>query len=184
MPACIWPYGIQRTDLAHWLGDQCAVLDLDPHVLFLVEVFAGESRLSKHLHSLGYWTVSIGYRYGHGLDNDFDRRCVLALVWYLKPQHVWVSWTCKYYCAYSRVHLARGGATRDAILAGRKRSLHYLQLFSQLFRMQYSQNLHCHGENPAGSAAWTQRPIVDLVRELGQAVQGPTVSVSGPACTA
>ena len=48
--------------------------------------------------------------------------------------------------------------------------MRYLQLFSQLFRMQHSQNLHCHGESPAGSAAWTQRPIVDLVRELDQAV--------------
>ena len=79
MPACTWPYGIQRTDLAHWLGDQCAVLDLDPRVLFLVEVFAGESRLRKHC------TVWVTGQYPLGTDmaTIWTTTLIVDVFWHL-----------------------------------------------------------------------------------------------------
>ena len=73
-------------------------------------------------------------------------------------------WPCTFVGSWSNYNVHRSPETRKAILAGRWKTQKHLQLFRQLFEMQSTRCLGCHGENPEGSLAFEDPAIQNLSR--------------------
>ena len=159
-------YGVTRAEVARWLGSQAFVLDQPAGRVSLLEVWTGKALLATTAEKAGGLSVRIGYDWGHDLDRPLDRRCLLALAWYLAPKHIWCSWSCRHLGPWSRYNETLSEELRAYIHQGRQKADADLRLFGDLWEMQWLRGLHCHGENPKSSLAW-RHPVFRRLARMG-----------------
>ena len=98
----------------------------------------------------------MGLSYGQDFTKLHDRRCLLLLIAFCRPSHVWFSFPCKYWGPWTNLNLSRDPKTRDEILRQRDIALKYLHNVSEAWHLQKFLGGHAHCENPWSSLAWAE----------------------------
>ena len=143
-----------RAELQHWLGSQADKLDKP---VGLVEVFTGKAPLSAKYEAVtGLGAIRIGLDYGQDLTKLQDRRNLLLLIAYCRPQHVWFSFPCRHWGPWSRFNMARSETARQEIMAQRAIARRYLKNVSEAWHLQVGLGGQAHAENPLSSDAWDE----------------------------
>ena len=147
------PSGV-RADLQSWLGDQAYKLD---QKVGLIEVFTGQANLSKTFEDRSQKvSIRLGKAYGQDFTRLHDRQCLLQLIAYSRPDHLWFSFPCTCWSPWTHINMSRDPKTRDEILRQRKIALRYLHCVSECWHLQRNLGGHAHCENPLASQAWAE----------------------------
>eukprot|EP00435_Cladocopium_sp_Y103_P016594 s2147_g4.t1 len=147
------PAGV-KAELQDWLKDQAPKLD---QRVGLIEVFAGQAQLSKTFEDRSNTkSIKLGLNYGQDFTKLHDRRCLLLLIAFCRPSHVWFSFPCKCWGPWTNMNLNRDPKTRDEILKQRDIALKYLHNVSEAWHLQKFLGGHAHCENPWSSLAWAE----------------------------
>ena len=101
-------------------------------------------------------SIKLGLSYGQDFTKLHDRRCLLLLIAFCRPSHVWFSFPCKYWGPWTNLNLSRDPKTRDEILRQRDIALKYLHNVSEAWHLQKFLGGHAHCENPWSSLAWAE----------------------------
>ena len=82
------PAGV-KAELQAWLKEQAPKLD---QRVGLIEVFTGQANLSKTFEDRTNCTsIRLGLDHGQDFTRLHDRRCLLLLIAFVRPSHVWFS---------------------------------------------------------------------------------------------
>ena len=147
------PAGV-KAELQAWLKEQAPKLD---QRVGLVEVFTGQANLSKTFEDRSNATsIRLGLEYGQDFTRLHDRRCMLLLIAFVRPSHVWFSFPCKLWGAWTNMNLNKDPKTRDEILRQRTIARKYLHNVSEAWHLQKHLGGHAHCENPLSSQAWAE----------------------------
>ena len=143
-----------RAELQTWLGDQNHLLDKK---VGLVEVFTGKANLSKVFEQrTGLHAIRLGLDYGQDFTRVHDRRCLLLLIAYCRPKHLWFSFPCKYWSPWTYVNMNKQQSTHDEIIKQRDIARRYLHNVSEAWNLQIQLGGHAYAENPLSSQAWAE----------------------------
>ena len=107
---------VTLTTLTEWLGPQAWKLQASVR---LIEIFVGGASTSRECARRGYVAIHLGWPFGQDIYDAPSRRLVLALIDYLTPEDVLVSWPCKFLVVLAT---SEHGAQRDCVRAGHDRT--------------------------------------------------------------
>ena len=143
-----------KAELKQWLGDQAHVLDKK---VGLIEVFTGQAKLSQVFEKqTGLASIRLGLQFGQDFTRLHDRRCLLLLIAFCRPRHVWFSFPCKLWGPWTRLNLIKSHATNEKIMSERAIARRYLHNVSEAWNLQILLGGHAHAENPLASQAWAE----------------------------
>ena len=143
-----------KAELKQWLGDQAHVLDKK---VGLIEVFTGQAKLSQVFEKqTGLASIRLGLQFGQDFTRLHDRRCLLLLIAFCRPRHVWFSFPCKLWGPWTRLNLIKSHATYEKIVSERAIARRYLHNVSEAWNLQILLSGHAHAENPLASQAWAR----------------------------
>ena len=143
-----------RAELQTWLGDQQHLLDKK---VGLIEVFTGKANLSTVFEQrTGLHAIRLGLDYGQDFTRVHDRRCLLLLIAYCRPKHLWFSFPCKYWSPWTHVNMSKNQSTHDEIAKQREIAKRYLHNVSEAWNLQHQLGGHAYAENPLSSQAWAE----------------------------
>lgn len=142
------------SEVATWLGPQAYKLNKR---VGLIEVFTGKAPLSRHFERRSQTeSIRIGLEYGQDLNKLKDRRNLLLLIGLTQPQHVWYSFPCGPWSAWSRLNQSKSPQQFADIEDKRNQARKHLQVVSESWHLQTSLGGSCHAENPLTSLAWQE----------------------------
>ena len=143
-----------RAELQAWLGDQKHLLDKK---VGLVEVFTGKANLSTVFErKTGLHAIRLGLEYGQDFTRVHDRRCLLLLIAYCRPKHLWFSFPCKYWSPWTHLNMSKSKETHDEIVKQRDIARRYLHNVSEAWNLQRQLGGEAYAENPLSSQAWAE----------------------------
>jgi hypothetical protein len=143
-----------KAELKQWLGDQSHVLDKK---VGLIEVFTGKAKLSEVFEKqTGLASIRLGLQFGQDFTRLHDRRCLLLLIAFCRPRHVWFSFPCKLWGPWTRMNLNKSHSTFEKIMSERAVARRYLHNVSEAWNLQILLGGHAHAENPLASQAWAE----------------------------
>ena len=149
-----------REELEEWLGPQAHALDSPVQ---MIEVFTDRAPLAKKLHKqTGKSCIILGLKHGQDFNKLRDRRMLLYLIAWCRPEHVWFSFPCGCWGPWSRFNLPKGGPSETTVLQQRKIAKRHLSAVSEAWQLQRLFGGHCHAENPLTSEAWSQLQLLDF----------------------
>ena len=141
-------------EVAEWLGKQAYKLKKR---VGLVEVFTGKAPLSRFYERRSQLeSIRIGLEYGQDLNKLKDRRNLVLLIGLTQPQHVWYSFPCGPWSAWSQLNQSKSNQLFDDIEEKRKQARKHLQVVSETWHVQTSLGGACHAEYPLTSLAWRE----------------------------
>ena len=144
------------SEVATWLGPQAYKLNKR---VGLIEVFTGKA-LSRHFERRSQTeSIRIGLEYGQDLNKLKDRRNLLLLIGLTQPQHVWYSFPCGPWSAWSRLNQSKSPQQFADIEDKRNQARKHLQVVSESWHLQTSLGGSCHAENPSTSLAWQESNV-------------------------
>ena len=120
----------------------------------LIEIFVGGASTFRECSRRGHVAIHLGWPYGQDIYDAKSRRLVMALIDYLEPEDVLVSWPCKFWSSWQRLNMARNEAAYERVMTGRAEGRVYLKLFRKIWRRQTRRGRHCTSENPFGSSCF------------------------------
>eukprot|EP00435_Cladocopium_sp_Y103_P059192 s521_g21.t1 len=148
-----------RAELKQWLSDQASKLDSK---VGLIEVFLGRARLSEvYEKETEKVSIRLGLKDGQDFTKLHDRRCLLLLIAYCCPEHVWFSFPCKPWGPWTCLNLCKGDSTFEKIMGERAVARRYLHNVSEVWNLQCALGGHAHCENPLASQAWAELTLDD-----------------------
>ena len=143
-----------KAELATWLGDQAKCLDSK---VGLIEDFTDRARMSDvYEKQSGKTAIRLGLKYGQDFTRLHDRRCLLLLIAWCRPDHLWFSFPCKHWGPWTRLNMSKNPRTCQLIMHERAVARRYLHNVSEAWNLQCALGGHCHAENPLSSLAWAE----------------------------
>ena len=143
-----------KSELRKWLGSQAYKLDKK---VGLVEVFTGQAPLSDMFEkTTGSQAIRLGLDYGQDFTKLHDRRCLLLLIAWCRPDHLWFSFPCKYWGQWTHLNMAKEESTRQMIVEQQNIARRYLHNVSEAWHLQCLLGGQAHAENPLSFLAWAE----------------------------
>jgi len=140
-------------DIKAWLGEQAHLFTRGlAEGVDLIEVYAGNGRLSDEILARGGIALKLGLDHGQDFRLARDRALARALFKRLKPAHAWFAWPCTPFCAWMKLAVLRNCDVAPRLREGRV----HLRFSIQLAREQRLAKRHSHCENPLTSTAWRE----------------------------
>ena len=134
--------------------------------LNLIEVFCSDqSTLTEQVNQLGGKAMRFGLRQGD-LQQPEGRRKLFDAVCRHRPEHVWVSPTCKPWSKWSTLNSQKSVELWDRIHAERQDMLCQVALCLVLCRYQHRCSRHAHWEQPGGSLMFQLPYLSELMRYM------------------
>ena len=141
-------------ELTEWLGPQAAKLK---EQVSMIEVFTGAAPLAAKVEQLSETScIRIGLEYGHDLNRHDDRRKLLLLIAFCKPDDVWISFPCGCWGPWSRMNMHLDEVRQQHVLDARRLAKRHLSIVPEVWTLQQSLGGHTHIENPLTSDAWKE----------------------------
>ena len=143
-----------KSELGKWLGSQAYKLDKK---VGLVEVFTGQAPLSDMFEkTTGSQAIRLGLDYLQDFTKLHDRRCLLLLIAWCRPDHLWFSFPCKYWGQWTHLNMAKEESTRQMIVEQQNIARRYLHNVSEAWHLQCLLGGQAHADNPLSSLAWAE----------------------------
>lgn len=102
----------------------------------------------------GSQAIRLGLDYGQDFTDLHGRRCLLLVIAWCRPDHVWFSFPCKYWGQWTHLNMSKEESTRQMIVEQQNIARRYLHNVSQAWHLQCLLGGQAHAENPFSSLAW------------------------------
>ena len=120
-------------------------------------MFTGKAPLSRHYERRSQLeSIRIGLEYGQDLNKLKDRLNLVLLIGLTQPQHVWSSFPCGPWSAWSQLNQSKSDQLFEDIEEKRKQAREHLQVVSETWHVQTSLGGARHAENSLTSLAWQE----------------------------
>ena len=166
-------FQVQFQKLARQFEQECQTIQNESHQIHghiqLLEVFCGDtSELTQQVQDMGGSSQRISLSTAD-LSSFPGLQILFLKVTILQPEHIWISPTCKPWCAWSQLNVARSLSSFDFVQSQRLAMLYQLALGIVLLRHQFQKGRHLQWEQPRRSAMFRSPLLHELYQKTMEA---------------